>query len=218
MAKENVSTNLLNFPSSSYILKEPLGVVLIIGPWNYPFQLLINPLVGAIAAGNCVVLKPSEFTPATNAIAKKIVQEIFTEAYIQIIEGDGAVVIPEMMNSFRFDHVFFTGSKAVGKVVYGLAAKELVPVTLELGGKSPCVIEADANLTVAAKRIVMGKFLNAGQTCIAPDYLLIHESVKEKLIHLLKQSIQDFYSTNAANSEDYGRIINEKRLSLKNFN
>ena len=142
---------------------------------------MFNPLAGAIAGGNCVVLKPSEFTPATNVVAKKIVQEIFEEHYIQIVEGDGAVVIPEMMNGFRFDHVFFTGSTVVGKAVYGLAAKELVPVTLELGGKSPCVIEADANLKVAAKRIVMGKFLNAGQTCIAPDYLLIAASVKEKI-------------------------------------
>ena len=213
MQPQKVATNLINLPASSKIYYDPLGVVLIVVPWNYPFQLLFNPLVGAIAGGNCVVLKPSEFTPATNIVSQKIIAEIYDKQYIQIVEGDGSIVIPEMMNNFRFNHVFFTGSTAVGKAVYTLAAKNLVPVTLELGGKSPCVIEADANLTVAAKRIVMGKFLNAGQTCIAPDYLLIHESVKEKLIHLLKQSIQDFYSTNAANSEDYGRIINEKRFN-----
>jgi aldehyde dehydrogenase (NAD+) len=195
-----------------------LGVVLIIAPWNYPFQLLFNPLVGEIAGGNCVVLKPSEFTPATNAIARKIIQEIFAEEYIQIVEGDGAVVIPTMMNNFRFDHVFFTGSTAVGKAVYGLAAKELVPVTLELGGKSPCVIEADANLQVAANRIVLGKFINAGQTCIAPDYLLIHESIKEKFVEILQSTIARFYSNDAAASEDYSRVINEKRFdTLVNY-
>jgi aldehyde dehydrogenase (NAD+) len=212
MQPKTVDTNLMNLPASSKIYYDALGIVLIIAPWNYPFQLLFNPLVGSIAGGNCVVLKPSEFTPATNAIAKKIVQEIFAEAYIQIIEGDGAVVIPEIMNSFRFNHVFFTGSTAVGKAVYGLAAKELVPVTLELGGKSPCVIEADANLKVAAKRIVMGKFINAGQTCIAPDYLLVEASIKEKFLDILKQTIVDFYTADASTTEDYSRIINEKRF------
>lgn len=212
MLPKNVDTNLMNLPASSKMYYDALGVVLIIAPWNYPFQLLFNPLVGAIAGGNCVVLKPSEFTPATNAVAKKIVQEIFNEAYIQIVEGDGAVVIPEMMSSFRFDHVFFTGSTAVGKAVYGLAAKELVPVTLELGGKSPCVIAADANLKVAAKRIAMGKFINAGQTCIAPDYLLIETTVKEKFLEILQQTLVDFYTTDAANTEDYSRIINAKRF------
>jgi aldehyde dehydrogenase (NAD+) len=218
MLPKRVDTNLMNLPASSTIYYDALGVVLIIAPWNYPFQLLFNPLVGAIAGGNCVVLKPSEFTPATNAIARKIIQEIFAEEYIQIVEGDGAVVIPTMMNNFRFDHVFFTGSTAVGKAVYGLAAKELVPVTLELGGKSPCVIEADANLQVAANRIVLGKFINAGQTCIAPDYLLIHESIKEKFVEILQSTIARFYSNDAAASEDYSRVINEKRFdTLVNY-
>ncbi len=218
MLPKRVDTNLMNLPASSTIYYDALGVVLIIAPWNYPFQLLFNPLVGAIAGGNCVVLKPSEFTPATNAIARKIIQEIFAEEYIQIVEGDGAVVIPTMMNNFRFDHVFFTGSTAVGKAVYGLAAKKLVPVTLELGGKSPCVIEADANLQVAANRIVLGKFINAGQTCIAPDYLLIHESIKEKFVEILQSTITRFYSNDAAASEDYSRVINEKRFdTLVNY-
>ena len=212
MQPKSIATNLMNIPSSSKIYYDPLGVVLIIAPWNYPFQLLFTPLAGAIAGGNCVVLKPSEFTPATSAIAEKIITEIYDEQYIKIVQGNGAELVPNMMNNFRFDHVFFTGSIAVGKLVYALAAKELVPVTLELGGKSPCIIEADANLAVAAKRIISGKFLNAGQTCIAPDYLLVEKSVQEKLITLLQKNITDFYTTNAAQSEDYGKIVNEKRF------
>ena len=212
MQPKSIATNLMNIPSSSKIYYDPLGVVLIIAPWNYPFQLLFTPLAGAIAGGNCVVLKPSEFTPATSAIAEKIIKEIYDEQYIQLVQGNGAELVPNMMNNFRFDHVFFTGSIAVGKLVYALAAKELVPVTLELGGKSPCIIEADANLEVAAKRIISGKFLNAGQTCIAPDYLLVEKSVKEKLIALLQKNIADFYTTNAAQSEDYGKIVNAKRF------
>ena len=212
MQPKSIATNLMNIPSSSKIYYDPLGVVLIIAPWNYPFQLLFTPLAGAIAGGNCVVLKPSEFTPATSAIAEKIITEIYDEQYIKIVQGYGAELVPNMMNNFRFDHVFFTGSIAIGKLVYALAAKELVPVTLELGGKSPCIIEADANLAVAAKRIISGKFLNAGQTCIAPDYLLVEKSVQEKLITLLQKNITDFYTTNAAQSEDYGKIVNEKRF------
>lgn len=207
-----VGTNLLNLPGSSKIYYDALGVVLIISPWNYPFQLLFSPLAGAIAAGNCVVLKPSEFTNATTSITKKIITEIFDENYILLMEGDGAKVVPELMNNFKFNHVFFTGSTNVGKIIYTLAAKDLIPVTLELGGKSPCIIEADANLKVAAKRIVIGKFLNAGQTCVAPDYLLVHNSVKEKFLAILKETIIDFYSENVLLSEDYGRIINEKRF------
>lgn len=212
MAEERVKTNLLNLPSSSHIIKEPLGVVLIIGPWNYPFQLLINPLIGAIAAGNCVVLKPSEFSPATTAIMKKIIEEVFPKEYILYAEGDGATVVPEMMNNFRFDHVFYTGSTAVGKIIYKMAAEKLVPVTLELGGKSPCVIESDANISIAAKRIALTKFSNAGQMCVAPDYVLVHHSKKEELISQLKKYIQQFYSTNASESYNYGKIINEKQF------
>ena len=163
MKPKRVSTNLLNLPSRSRILSEPLGVVLIIAPWNYPFQLLINPLIGAIAAGNCVVLKPSEFAPATDAVMKKIIEETFPKEYILYVQGDGAAVIPEMMNNFTFDHVFYTGSTAVGKIIYKMAADKLTPVTLELGGKSPCVVESDANIKVAARRIAMTKFSNAGQ-------------------------------------------------------
>ena len=192
MKTDSIPTNLLNFPSKSYIVKEPLGTVLIIGPWNYPLQLLLTPLAGAIAAGNCVVLKPSEFAPATATIMRQIIKETFNENYVLYVEGDGATVIPEMMNHFIFDHVFYTGSTAVGKIIYEMAAKNLVPVTLELGGKSPCVVEADADITVAAKRIVMGKFSNAGQMCVTPDYVLVHTSKKDALMTALKHTIINF--------------------------
>lgn len=212
MKPKKVRTNLLNLPSSSYIYHEPLGVVLIIAPWNYPFQLLFTPLIGAIAAGNCVVLKPTEFTPATASIMKKIIEETFDENYILYIEGDGATVVPEMMNNFIFDHVFYTGSTAVGKIIYQLAAKNLVPVTLELGGKSPCVVDETANIKIAAKRIALTKYSNCGQMCVAPDYILVHESVKEKLVEELKKYIQQFYDVDSAQSYNYGKIINEKQF------
>lgn len=212
MSPEKVVTNLLNLPSKSFVMTEPLGVVLIISPWNYPFQLLFTPLVGAIAAGNCAVLKPSEFAPATAAIMKKIIEAAFDRQYIQLIEGDGAVVIPAMMNNFVFDHVFYTGSTNVGKIIYQMAAGNLVPVTLELGGKSPCIVEADANITVAANRIAMTKFSNAGQMCVAPDYLLVHESIKETLTGAFKIALSKFFGDDASQSYDYGKIINEKQF------
>ena len=212
MKPERIATNLLNLPSSSKVITEPLGTVLIIGPWNYPFQLLINPLIGAIAAGNCVVLKPSEFAPATDSVMKRIIEEVFSKEYILYVQGDGAAVIPAMMNNFSFDHIFYTGSTVVGKIIYKMAAERLVPVTLELGGKSPCVIEEDANINVAARRIAMTKFSNAGQMCVAPDYLLVHESVKDKLIAALKDSIQKFFSDKPEESYSYGKIINAKQF------
>ena len=212
MAPETVSTNLLNLPSKSYLLTEPLGVVLIIAPWNYPFQLLFTPLVGAIAAGNSIVLKPSEFAPATSAVVKKIIDETFVSEYIFVAEGDGATVIPALMDSFVFDHIFYTGSTAVGKIIYQAAAKNLVPVTLELGGKSPCVVEADADIAVAAKRIAMTKFSNAGQMCVAPDYLLVHETRKEALVAAFKKTLQQFFGDDPSQSDEYGRIINEKQF------
>lgn len=209
---ERVSTNLLNLPSASYILKDPLGVVLIIGPWNYPFQLLFNPLVGAIAAGNCIALKSSEFAPATSAVIKAMITETFDPEYIILFEGNGADVIPEMMNNFIFDHVFFTGSTTVGKLIYQMAATNLVPVTLELGGKSPCIIEEDANIKVTAKRIALAKFSNNGQMCVAPDYLLVHHSVKDALVHELKNVLQQFFGSDAFQSYNYGKMINEKQF------
>jgi aldehyde dehydrogenase (NAD+) len=212
MEPQTVSTNLLNLPSSSRVLHEPLGVVLIIGPWNYPFQLLFTPLIGAIAAGNCVVLKPSEFAPATARVMQKIIAAAFAEEYILYVPGDGAAVIPDMMNAFTFDHVFYTGSTAVGRLVYKMAADKLVPVTLELGGKSPCIVEADANIEIAAKRIAMTKFSNAGQMCVAPDYILVHASQKEALLDALKRRIRQYFGDVPEESHNYGKLINEKQF------
>ena len=212
MEPERVKTNLVNLPSSSYIYREPLGVVLIIAPWNFPLQLLFAPLVGAIAAGNCAVLKPSEFAPHIADVKEKIVREVFDPAYVLYVPGDGAKVIPEMMNHFRFDHVFYTGSTMVGKIIYQMAAKDLVPVTLELGGKSPTVVEADANLKVAARRIVVSTFINAGQMCVAPDYILVHQKVKDAFVQQLIQTIRQFFSERPEESASYGKIINEKQF------
>ena len=212
MEPESVSTNMLNLPSSSRIEKEPMGVVLIIGPWNYPFQLLFAPLIGAIAAGNAVVLKPSEFAPATAELMQKIIESVFPKEYILYVPGDGATVIPAMMQHFRFDHVFYTGSTTVGKIIYKMAAEELVPVTLELGGKSPCVVESDANIKIAAKRIVMTKFSNAGQMCVAPDYVLVHVSKKEALVKAMRETINRFFGARPEESENFGKIINHKQF------
>ena len=213
MQPEHTATNLVNLPSSSFVLHEPLGIVLIIGPWNYPLQLLFTPLVGAIAAGNCAVLKASEFAPATDAVMKKIIEEIFLPEYILYVQGDGAAVVPEMMNNFTFDHVFYTGSTAVGKIIYKMAAERMVPVVLELGGKSPCVVESDANIKVAANRIGMTKFSNAGQMCVAPDYVLVHASKKDELIAALKNSLQRFFTDKPEESYNYGKIINERQFN-----
>jgi aldehyde dehydrogenase (NAD+) len=194
------------------VYRDPLGVVLIIAPWNYPFHLVVIPLMSAMAAGNCAVVKPSEYAPATTALLQRIISENFPADYIMTVTGDGETVLPGLMEGFRFDHLFFTGSVGVGRSLYQLAARQLIPVTLELGGKSPAVVEPDANLDVAANRIVLGKFINAGQTCIAPDYLLVHESVKDQLIGALIRSIEKFYTSDPETSYDYGRIINTKRF------
>jgi len=212
MKPQRTATNLVNLPSSSTIYRDPLGVVLIIAPWNYPFQLSMIPLIGAIAGGNCAVIKPSELAPATASIIEKIIQETYPPEYIKALQGDGAVIIPAAMNSFRFDHIFYTGSIPVGKIIYQLAASALIPVTLELGGKSPAIIESDANLRVAARRVVMGKFINAGQTCVAPDYLLVHTSIKARFVEELKKTINDFFGDDSSTSYSYGKIINEKRF------
>lgn len=249
MRPRSVRTNLVNLPSSSKIYRDPLGTVLIIAPWNYPFQLSIIPLAGAIAGGNCVVLKPSELAPATAAVLEKILTRIFPAGipdasstaasdgssasaldtsstatldarvnsgspfgFLKVIQGDGSIVVPALLRSFRFDHIFFTGSIPVGRSIYQLAAQDLVPVTLELGGKSPVVVERDADLKTAARRIALGKFTNAGQTCIAPDYLLLHADIKDRLLQELQQTIVQFYGVNAEESYDYGKIINEKRF------
>jgi len=211
MQPKSVATNLVNMPSTSYTIQEPLGVVCIIAPWNYPFQLLFTPLIGAIAGGNCAVLKPSEFAPASAKVMGKIVADLFPNNYMLYLEGDGATVLPPLLTENRFDHIFYTGSTAVGKIIYKYAAEKLVPVTLELGGKSPAVITADANLRVAARRLANPKFSNCGQMCIAPDYILVPSELKDKLIQELIIAIQSFYGADAEASEHYGKIINDKQ-------
>lgn len=208
-AKPNmVLPSLLNFPSTDYIYKEPYGKVLIIAPWNYPYQLALCPLIAAVAAGNQVVVKPSELTPNTSRIVAKIISETFDENHVKCVEG--GVEITQELLAQRWDYIFFTGSVAVGKIVAKAAAENLTPVTLELGGKNPCIIDATANLKLAAKRIVWGKFLNAGQTCIAPDYLLVSNKIKSAFIELIKKEIIDAYGENPETSPDFPRIINQK--------
>ncbi|MFY0252765.1 aldehyde dehydrogenase [Chitinophaga sp. 30R24] len=211
MEPEVVSSPFVTYPSSSRVHKQPLGLTLIIGPWNYPFMLVISPLLGAIAGGNCAIVKPSELAPHTAAVTAALIKDTFDPAYVTVVEGDGTTIIPTLMD-FRFDHVFFTGSIPVGKKIMEMAIPHLTPVTLELGGKSPCVVDEKTDITVAAKRIVWGKFWNAGQTCVAPDYILVHQRVKEELVAALKAAIIAFYGNNPAQSEDYARIINTKRF------
>jgi aldehyde dehydrogenase (NAD+) len=203
-----VLPSFLNFPSTDYIYKEPFGKVLIISPWNYPFQLALCPMIAAIAAGNEVILKPSEIAKHTSKIIHKIISETFDKNHVAVIEG--GIAETQQLLQERWDYIFFTGSVSVGKIIAKAAAENLTPVTLELGGKNPCIIDETANLKLTAKRIVWGKFLNAGQTCIAPDYLLVHQSVKSKFIDCLKEEIVLAYSENIEKSEDYPRIINQK--------
>jgi len=207
---KRVLTSLLNFPSTDKIYSEPYGTVLIIAPWNYPYQLAMAPLISAIAAGNTVVLKPSELTPNTSALLNEIISKVFNPKHVIVKEG--GVDISEELLAQRWDYIFFTGSVHVGKIVAKAAAKHLTPTTLELGGKNPCIIDETAPIALTAKRIVWGKFLNAGQTCIAPDYILIHQSQKEAFYSALKTEIQKAYSNNPQDSNDYARIINTKNF------
>lgn len=203
-----VMPSLLNFPSTDYIYREPYGKVLVIAPWNYPYQLALAPLIAAVAAGNQVVVKPSELTPNTSKIIAKIIKETFDKKHVECVQGDHTVA--EQLLTERWDYIFFTGSVAIGKIVAKAAAENLTPVTLELGGKNPCIIDETANLKLAAKRIVWGKFLNAGQTCIAPDYILVSNKVKDELVALLKKEITNSYGENPETSPDFPRIINGK--------
>jgi aldehyde dehydrogenase (NAD+) len=205
-----VKTPIHQHPSKTYIMYEPYGTVLIIGPFNYPFQLVIEPLIGSMAAGNCAVLKPSESTPTISALLKRLIGETFDKEYIRVVEGEREAT-SALINS-PFDYIFFTGSVPVGRIVMEAAGKNLVPVTLELGGKSPTIIDKTANLDIAAKRIMWGKLINTGQTCIAPDYLLVHKDIKEQLIASLKATIIDFYGSDASKSKDYGRIVNTRQF------
>lgn len=207
---QRVATPLFMQPSSSKIITEPLGVSLIVAPWNYPFQLLINPLIGSISSGCCTILKPSPESANLSAVVADMIAKTFDSSYITTIEG-GREVNTILFNQ-RFDFIFFTGSPMLGKVVMQAAAQHLTPVILELGGKSPCIVDKGAHIDLAAKRIVWGKFMNAGQTCISPDYLLVHNSIKEELIQKIKAYIQEFYSSEPLNSPFYPRIINEKAM------
>jgi aldehyde dehydrogenase (NAD+) len=206
---KKVPVSLAQFPASAQVYPEPLGVVLILGPWNYPFQLMITPLVGAIAAGNCAILKPSEVAGETSKVIANLIQKTFDPAYIAAVEGE--VETAQILLEQKFDHIFFTGGTKVGQIVMSAAAKQLTPVTLELGGKSPCIVDHEVDLNLAAKRIIWGKFINAGQTCVAPDYLLVHQSIKLEFLNVLQQTLKDFYGENPQKSPDYARIINPKQ-------
>lgn len=210
MKPQRVKTPLAHFPSSGKIYREPYGQVLIMAPWNYPFQLSMLPLAGAIASGNCAVIKPSDYASATAAVIKTVIEEIFPEEYVYTVQG-GREVNQELLD-MPFDYIFFTGGVETGRYVMEKAAKHLTPITLELGGKSPCIVDETADISISARRIAWGKFLNAGQTCVAPDYLLIHESVKDDLIEKLKKSIEAFYGKTPHKNEVYPKIINEKHF------
>ncbi|MDI7742836.1 aldehyde dehydrogenase [Lysinibacillus fusiformis] len=207
----HVKTPLHFQPAKSFIVRDPYGVVLIIGPFNYPFQLVMEPLIGAIIGGNTAIVKPSETTPHTTEIIKRIIEETFDTSYIRMVEGEKEEVTNLIHASV--DYIFFTGSVAVGKVVMRAAAEKLTPVTLELGGKSPAIVDQTANLDVAAKRIIWGKFNNTGQTCVAPDYLLVHSSIYEKFVKELQKTIVQFYGKDAQKSGDYGRIVNNRHFA-----
>lgn len=197
-------------PAKARICPEPLGLVLIISPWNYPFQLLLTPLVAAIAAGNCALLKPSEVAACTSGIVADMIQKTFDPAYIAVVEG--GIEVNQTILAERFDHIFFTGGTAIGKIVMTAAAQHLTPVTLELGGKSPCIVDADIHVEHAARRIVWGKFINAGQTCVAPDYLLVDRRIKPALLEAMQAAIHQFYGEDPLQSPDYARIISARHF------
>lgn len=217
---ERVAGTLLNFPAKEYKAYQPFGVVLIIAPWNYPLLLALQPVMAALAAGNCVVLKPSEHSAATSALLARLLPQYFDEDLVQVVEGDADVTANLLKQ--RFDKIFFTGSTKVGKMVYQAAAKNLTPVVLELGGKSPCIVTPNADIALAAKRIAFGKFVNAGQTCIAPDFVFVHQSVEAHFVTEMKKALQQFYGVNPEKSKDFARIINDthyqriKRFVLQN--
>lgn len=207
---ETVSTPLAFQPAHSEIRSEPLGVVLIIGPWNYPVQLVLAPLIGALAAGNCAILKPSEIAGACSTAIAQLVPKYMDPQAVRVVEG--AVAETQALLELPFDHIFFTGSTAVGRIVMQAAAKHLTPVTLELGGKSPAIVHDDANLKVTARRLVWGKLYNCGQTCVAPDYVLVHESKKDALIAQIRTTLGKFFGADTKASIDYSRIVNERHF------
>ncbi len=207
---KRVMTPLVHFPAKSYIYSEPLGVALIIGTWNYPIQLILCPLVGALAAGNCSILKPSRLAPHTSDLIARIIKEKFDPGLIAVVQG-GAEAVKTLLED-RFDHIFFTGGTSVGRIVAEAAARKLTPVTLELGGKSPCLVDREVHLDYAARRITWGKFFNAGQTCVAPDYLMVHTSRKKEILERIRGYIGEFYGEDPHESPDYARIVNGKHF------
>ena len=207
---KKIRSSMLNFPSNDFIISEPYGCTLVIAPWNYPFQLAVSPIISAIASGNTVVLKPSEITKHTGEIIKTLLSDIFEENHLKVVLG-GVPETTQLLN-LRWDYIFFTGSVEVGKIIAKAASKHLTPCTLELGGKNPCIVDSTANLKLSAKRLVWGKFLNAGQTCIAPDFILAHESIKSKLIDLLITEIKKAYGINPEISKSYPRIVNSNNF------
>lgn len=211
--KRSVKTPLVQFPAKSFIKLEPYGVVLIIGPFNYPFMLTMDPLIGAIAAGNTAVIKPSESAPETSKILKEILEKVFDEKYVLHVNPErGKEVVEELLKE-KFDYIFFTGSATVGKIVMKAASQYLTPITLELGGKSPCIIDKDCKLELAARRIVWGKLLNSGQTCVAPDYLYVHKDIEEEFIKKLEEEIKNQFGNNPLESEDYSKMVNEREFN-----
>ncbi len=213
---KRVPTPMTQFKGSSYIYSEPYGVTLIISPWNYPFQLTMAPLIGSIAGGNCTILKPSAYSPNTSAVIREIIEECFEKKYVAVIEG-GREANSELLKQ-KFDYIFFTGSVNVGKVVMEEASRHLTPVTLELGGKSPCIVHKDADTDISARRIIWGKCVNSGQTCVAPDYLLVHKDIKEELICSMKKYIKEFWGDRPCCNTELPRIVNEKHFErLKAF-
>ncbi len=208
---EKVPTPIIHFLSRSVIYREPYGIALIMSPWNYPFYLTIGPLIASMAAGNCALIKPSELSPATSGLIEKLVTDTFDPSYIAVAQG--GVETATAVLAEKFDFIFYTGSTAIGRVVMTAAAKHLTPVALELGGKSPAIVEADARLDYAAKRIAWGKFFNAGQTCLAPDYLMVHRSARDEFIGLFIKTIREFFGDDPRRSPDYARIINERHFA-----
>ncbi len=216
MKPERVSGSLINFPSNSYIYHQPYGVSLVIGAWNYPILLSLSPVLGSMAAGNCSIIKPSEMAEHSSGLLKEIINSNFDPGYLKVIEG-AAETTQELLDQ-PLDYIFFTGSTRVGKIIMKAAAEQLTPVTLELGGKSPAIVSADADLSVAARRIAWGKFLNAGQTCVAPDYVYVHAGIKEKFLKNLALEISNFFGSDPKESPDFARIINRKHFNrLKPF-
>lgn len=213
---KKVKTAMTHIGSTGYIYPQPYGVALIIAPWNYPFQLAIAPLVGAIAAGNCSILKPSELTPRTSEVLQQLISDLFPEEYIAVVQG--GVETSQALLDEKFDYIFFTGSVPVGKIMMEAASKTLTPVTLELGGKSPCIVHEDANIKLAAKRIAWGKFMNAGQTCVAPDYVYLHHQIRDEFLESFKLAIQELYGAHPLDNPDYTRIVSAKHFErLQSF-